>query len=102
MGSFLNYKLMTMYPDVKYPSVNLLCRYSYIVRDEVPSFWFSCRCAELGMLVQGRCGDTLGDIQGRHWGGQVGCGVAALPVLGGGGGGSCALGLVSAGQDPGR
>ena len=38
-----------------------------------------------GMLVQGRYSDTLAGIRGRHWGGQVGFGVAALPVLLGGG-----------------
>ena len=47
-------------------------RYFYIVRDEISSLWSSCRCAGLGVLVQGRYGDTLGGIRGRHWGDRVG------------------------------
>ena len=48
--------------------------YFYIVRDDAPSFCSSCRCAGLGVLVQGRYGDTFGGIRGRYWGGVVGFG----------------------------
>ena len=59
------------------------------------------RCAGLGVLVQGRYGDTLGGIRGRHWGDRVGF-RGGCTVCAGGGGCLCARGLVSTGQKSGR
>ena len=48
-----------------------------------PSFWSSCRCAGLGVLVQGRYCGTFGGIRGEHWGGQVGSGGGCTACVGG-------------------
>ena len=36
--------------------------------------WSSYWCAGLGVLVQGRYGDTFGGIRGGHWDGRAGFG----------------------------
>ena len=40
----------------------------------------------VGVLVQGRYGDTFGGIRGGHWGGRVGFGGSCTACAGGGGG----------------
>ena len=76
-----------MYPYIRYPSVNLIhsADIDILLRDEVPSFCSSCRCAGLGCLYRADMVIPLGAFGVSTGVGtrvaRLALGVAAPPVL---------------------